>query len=102
MLDKGKIICRTPTKGRNGEVRLPEWKYTCIRQAILDVLEDSHEGQIVFMNLAENVSSRLTSNQLAKLGSVKWHVTTVKLNMEVEGEIERIPRLSPQTLRKST
>jgi len=88
--DEGKIICRTPTKGRNGEVRLPEWKYTCIRQAILDALEDSHEGQIVFMHLAENVSSRLTSNQLAKL------------NMEVEGEIERIPRLSPQTIRKST
>ena len=55
----------------------------------------------MFKDLADDVQARLTSNQLAKLGSLKWHVTTVKLNMEVEGEIERVPRQTPQTLRKT-
>jgi len=82
-------------------VRIPRWKYECIRRAILETLEESSGGQVVFGRLAARVADQLTSNQLAKLGSVTWHVTTVKLNMEVEGELERVPRLKPQTLRKS-
>ncbi len=101
MTDEDRIACYTPTKGRDGATRIPRWKYDCIRRAILDELEDADEGQIQFRNLAEHVQDRLTSNQLAKLGSLKWHVTTVKLNLEVEGEIERVPRITPQTLRKT-
>lgn len=101
MTEEDRIACYTPTKGREGATRIPRWKYDCVRRAILDVLEESNEGQIVFQELAEHVQDQLTSNQLAKLGSLKWHVTTVKLNMEVDGELERVPRKSPQTLRKS-
>lgn len=101
MSQEDKIACYTPTKGREGATRIPRWKYDCVRRAILDVLDESEEGQVVFKELADHVQETLTSNQLAKLGSLKWHVTTVKLNMEVEGEIERIPRKTPQTLRKS-
>jgi hypothetical protein len=100
MTEEDRIACYTPTKGRKGATRIPRWKYDCVRRAILDVLEDSDEGQIAFQDLAEYVQDQLTSNQLAKLGSLKWHVTTVKLNMEVDGELERVPRRSPQTLRK--
>ena len=98
----GRIACYTPTKGRDGATRIPRWKYDCVRRAILDVLDDSEEGQVAFKDLAQQVKTHLTSNQLAKLGSLGWHVTTVKLNMEVDGELERVPRKTPQTLRKSS
>jgi len=101
MSEDDKVACYTPTKGRDGATRIPRWKYECVRRAIFDVLEDSDDGQLPFMELADHVQEVLTSNQLAKLGSLKWHVTTVKLNMEVEGELERIPRKTPQTLRKT-
>jgi len=98
MRDEDKILCRTPTEGRDGGTRIPRWKYDCVRRAILQVIEDSEEGQVQFKKLSEAVRHHLTSNQLAKLGSLGWHVTTVKLNMEVEGELQRVPRLKPQTL----
>jgi len=101
MSEDDKIACHTPTNGRDGVTRIPKWKYECVRRAILEALEEAGNGQLLFSGLADLVAERLTSNQLAKLGSVKWHVTTVKLNMEVEGEIERVPRRKPQALRKT-
>ena len=101
MSDDDKIACRTPTIGRDGVTRIPRWKYECVRRAILTEIDETEDGQVVFAKLSDRVADRLTSNQLAKLGSVKWHVTSVKLNMEVEGELERIPRRKPQTLRKT-
>jgi len=35
---------------------------------------------------------------LARLGSVGWHTTTVKLNMEVKGELQRLSGVNPQRL----
>ena len=101
MAEEDKIACYTPTKGRDGATNIPRWKYDCVRRAILDVLDESADGQIEFKHLADHVQQQLTSNQLAKLGSLGWHVTTVKLNMEVEGELERVPRKTPQTLKKT-
>ena len=98
--EEAKVACYTPTKGKTGATRIPRWKYDCVRRAILDVLEEGEDGQIAFKDLAKHVEPHLTSNQIAKLGSLGWHVTTVKLNMEVDGELERVPRKSPQTLRK--
>lgn len=100
MTEDDRIACYTPTKGRTGATRIPRWKYDCVRRAILIVLDEADDGQIQFQNLAKHVKDQLTSNQLAKLGSLGWHVTTVKLNMEVDGELERVPRKTPQTLRK--
>jgi len=37
--------------------------------------------------------------QSAILTVLKWHVTSVKLEMEVRGEIERIPGRVPQRLK---
>lgn len=100
MTEDDRMACYTPTAGRDGATRIPRWKYDCVRRAILDVLEDVDSGEIRFQDLAGCVQDQLSSNQLAKLGSLKWHVTTVKLNMEVDGELERVPRKTPQMLRK--
>ncbi|GGX69139.1 hypothetical protein GCM10011309_18840 [Litorimonas cladophorae] len=99
-MSEPKVTCYTPAEGRNAGVNIPKWKYDCIRRAILDVLDESETAQIRFKDLNDAVRLRLTSNQLAKLGSVGWHVTTVKLNMEVEGELVRVHGARPQTLRK--
>ena len=101
MSDDDRIACRAPAKGKEGTTRIPRWKYECVRRAILDALEAAEDGQVLFKNLADQVRERLSSNQLAKLGSLGWHVTTVKLNMEVDKELERVPRKTPQMLRKT-
>jgi len=99
--DTQKVICRTPTKGREGTTAIPCWKYNCIRRAILTALDETETGYITFKDLRTAVESHLTPNQLSKLGSLGWHVTTVKLNMEVEGELLRIAGAKPQRLMKA-
>ena len=96
--DTDRITCRTPAKGREGTTAIPRWKYDCVRRAILETLEESETGWVHFKDLNAAVKDHLTTNQLAKLGSVGWHVTTVKLNMEVEGEILRVEGAKPQRL----
>ena len=32
-------------------------------------------------------------------GSISWYVTTIKLDLEARGIIERIPKKRPQTLK---
>lgn len=44
------------------------------------------------------VRDELTEVQLDGLGSVSWYVTTVKLDLEVKGELERVAKSSPQRL----
>jgi len=101
MLEEDRVSCRTPTAGRDGVTRIPRWKYECIRRAILEAFDETDTGTIRFKDLGEAVRERLTSNQLAKLGSLMWHVTSVKLNMEVEGELKRVPGAKPQALERS-
>ena len=101
MVEALKIICRTPTQGRSGVTRIPKWKYDCVKAAILGAFDQAPHGRVQFKNLADMARLHLTEDQLTNLGSVKWHVTTVKLNMEVEGELCRVPGLKPQTLEKA-
>lgn len=100
-MDTDKIGCRTPAEGRAGVTHIPRWKYDCVRRAILDTLEEAELGYIYFKDLTATVEEHLTTNQLAKLGSLGWHVTTVKLNMEVEGELVRVIGAKPQRLMKA-
>ena len=90
-----KISCRTPAEDRAGVTNIPKWKYDEVSQAILSVLE---RGDIAFSDLRDAVMAELSSETLENLGSVSWHLTTVKLEMEVRGEIERISGKVPQRL----
>jgi hypothetical protein len=66
----------------------------------LDVLDAAEDGRIAFRDLPSAIEAELSTNQLAKLGSLGWHVTTVKLEMEVAGEIARVPGAKPQQLQR--
>lgn len=41
------------------------------------------------------LAAALTPERRANLGSVGWYATTVKLALEVRGEIRRVPGASP-------
>lgn len=90
--------CRTPTPGRAGVTHIPSWKYNAVRRAILAALSEAGREGVAFAVLPDAVRARLDPQDLAKLGSIGWHTTTVKLNMEVEGEIARVPGATPQRL----
>lgn len=98
MTDKDdRVECRTPTEGRSGTTSIPKWKYECLRDVILAVVQEAGSDGLRFSQLKDAVRSRLTEDQLYRLGSLGWHVTTVKLNMEVEGELIRLDG-APQRL----
>ncbi len=95
---KDMTTCRTPSTGRRGATNIPTWKYTVVRAAILAAIGAAGDDGLAFSELPEAVESRLSDDHLVRVGSVGWHVTTVKLNMEVEGEISRLPGVVPQRL----
>jgi hypothetical protein len=90
-----RIPCRTPTAGRDGVTHIPAWKFDLLREAVLRVLED---GPVAFKELKERVRPLISDDDLAQLGSLGWHLTSVKLELEVRGEIMRVPDLKPQHL----
>ena len=90
-----RVVCRTPSAGRTGTTRIPKWKFDAVREAILQVLAD---GEVPFSELTERAGAKLADDDRARLGSVGWHVTTVKLELEVRGEIRRLDRPGKQIL----
>lgn len=82
-------------KGQGG-TRIDERKYEAMRTAILKAVPRSKEG-IAFRDLVQAVKPHLPRDWS---GSVSWYVTTVKLDLEVKGEIARIEGSKPQRLRK--
>ncbi len=68
-----------------------------MRKAILKVVPKRGVG-VEFQELASLVKKQLPKKQLAELGSMSWFTTTVKLELEVRGEIYRVDGVSPQRL----
>ncbi|MBX3373850.1 MAG: hypothetical protein KF817_08440 [Phycisphaeraceae bacterium] len=92
-----RVLCETPTPGRSG-TRIPTWKYDAVRAAIRRVVPRRGQG-IEFRRLPDLVQQALSSEDRQRLGSIAWHTVTVKLHLEVIGEIERIPGSRPQRIR---
>ena len=98
MTDDTPVVCETPTPGKS-PTRIHKWKYDLIREAILNVVPGG-DAAIEFRSLPSLVTGELSADQLSNLGSVSWYTTTVKLDLEVKGEIERVPGSKPQSLRR--
>lgn len=88
-----KTICHTPTPGKQ-PTAIPTWKYDLLRSAILTIVPADEPG-IAAKGLPEHIQKQLAAEDLKELGSVAWHATSVRLNMEVEGELRRVPRSKP-------
>lgn len=94
-----RIVCETPTPGKK-PTTIPRWKYDLVRNAILDAVPAKEPG-LRFSELPAAVAERISEEQLEELGSVAWHTTTVKLDLEVKGEIARVKGSGPQQLVRS-
>ena len=70
-----------------------------MRGVILQAVPEDDQG-VEFRRLPDLVASALGEGKRERLGSVSWYTTTVKLELEVRGEIERIPGSRPQRLRR--
>lgn len=91
--DDARMLCRTPTPGKQ-PVSIPAWKYRVVREALLTIVPATPPG-IAAKALPDRVAAVLPRDLFARLGSVSWHVTTVRLNMEVDGELQRVAKLRP-------
>ncbi len=97
MANDDKVLCETPSPGKQ-PTRIERWKYDLLRSAILAELPEKGEG-VPFQELAGRIQSRISPAELERLGSIGWYTTTVKLDLEVKGEIERVPGKRTQHLR---
>ncbi len=79
--------------GKTG-VNIERVKYDAVCQAILASVGES--GELAFQELPGAVAGRLPAGFD---GSIGWYTTTVKLDLEARGLIERVPGQSPQMLR---
>jgi hypothetical protein len=91
-MDEEKILTLHPAEGKQG-VNISRSKYEMIRQAIMDAIRS--QGTISFQGLVSLVEYNLRSRFE---GSIPWYVTTVKLDLEARGMIERIPGPGEQKL----
>ncbi len=91
--DDERMLCRTPTPGKQ-PTSIPAWKYRIVHQALLAIVPDAPPG-IAAKALPDRVAAVLPRDARERLGSVSWHVTTVRLNMEVEGELRRVAGRKP-------
>jgi len=91
-----KIECHTPNPDRQGTTRIAKWKYDLLHSAILAALDGSGDDGLTLAELKDAVRDRIDPDDRNRLGSLGWHLTTVKLNMEVSGEIGRVKNSAPQ------
>jgi hypothetical protein len=91
-MEEEKILTLHPEEGKRG-VNISRTKYEMIRQAILDAVRS--QGIITYHGLVSLVDYNLR-NRFE--GSVPWYVTTVKLDLEARGVIERVPGSGEQKL----
>lgn len=92
-MEEEKIMTLHPEEDKQG-VNISRAKYDMIRQAILNAVRS--QGTISYKGLVSLIDYNLR-NRFE--GSISWYVTTVKLDLEARGEIERIPDSKEQILR---
>lgn len=93
--DDTHIIALNPDPAKQG-TRVTRARYEQVKAALLAALDNQPE--IPFKDLAAAVEAHL-SEPLD--GSVGWWTTTVKLDLEARGILERVPGRSPQVVRRA-
>jgi len=89
-----KDIVKTLHPEKKQGVNISREKYEIIRKTIMSVLRANKE--MTFMKLSRAVEKEVRGTFE---GSVLWYVTTVKLDLEARGVIERVPGRGPQRVR---
>lgn len=92
---ESRVAPRTPNQDASGATGIPEWKFNLLRSIIFAELS---RGDVMFSELASLLAARIKPEDKIRLGSLGWHVATVKLELAVRGEIQRVPGKAPQIL----
>lgn len=92
-----KIETRNATEGAAG-VRIDRDKYDAMKKALLAVIPRRADG-VAFKDLVGLVKPLLPDDVFAG-ASPSWYATTVKLDLEARGLIERVPGARPQRVRR--
>ncbi len=95
-MDYERIVCYTPASGSK-PTSIHLWKYLVVRDALLRTVPKNDPG-IEAQRLPEIVGETLGPQDKKELGSLTWYTTTVRLHMEVEGELIRVPKSKPLRL----
>jgi hypothetical protein len=69
-------------------------KYDLLRNALLDLL--SAKGESTFTEIWKSISDDFKRNQVNFQGSIQWHMEWVKLDLEANKKIRRLPNTSPE------
>ena len=79
--------------GKKG-VNISAEKYNLVKDTLISILRD--KVQITYQELNNLAIDRLKENFK---GSISWYVVTVKLDLEANGIIQRIPDTSPHQIK---
>ncbi|MGR3502198.1 DUF6958 family protein [Pseudaestuariivita sp.] len=93
-----RVPCRTPAEGRDGVTNIPAWKFNLMRFLLRELVRRAGPEGLPFKGLAARVSELMHAEDRARLGSVGWHMTSVKLELEVRGELARHAGKGPQRI----
>ena len=95
--DDTKFLTLHP-QGKKG-VAISKAKYDAMRRAILDAVPASSNG-VPFKGLAAAVAPHL-GPAFTPGDSVMWYLVTVKQDLDARGELELVPRMRPQHVRRA-
>jgi len=87
-----KILTLHP-EGKQG-VNISRDKYDRVSTAIIEALIT--RGELTFGDLIQEMNRKLAGTFD---GSISWYTTTVKMDLEARGAVERVPGSAPQLLR---
>jgi hypothetical protein len=87
-----------PGRGKKGP-RIDSARYDAMKAALLAVIPRTGEG-VTFASLPKLVERKLP-RALFRGASILWYATTVKLDLEARGLLQRVAGVSPQRLRRS-
>ncbi len=90
-----RVECRTSNPGKPGETKIPTSKFDTVRVAFLSALAD---GDVAFADLPGRIEACSSGDQLVRIGSLGWHVTTGKPEMETGADITRLAANGRQIL----
>lgn len=83
----------------SGGTRIKKSTYELFRRLLLEAIPADDDG-IAYRELPRLIEPRVPRELLKTRGSCSWYVTSVKLDLEARGEIERLPGVRPQRLRR--
>jgi hypothetical protein len=91
-----KVQLRHPDPGKSAP-RIDRDVYDAFRRALLRAIPAKGDG-VEFRALSRRVGELLPQRVRARIGSVGWYTTTVKLDLEARGDIRRVAGARPQRL----